>query len=39
MSARGRDCTLVVLDRLHEAASVLEAVEELVHSDVGGHVW
>jgi hypothetical protein len=39
MSARGRDCTLVVLDRLHEAASVLEAVEELVHSGVGGDVW
>jgi hypothetical protein len=36
MTARGRDCTLVVLDRLHEAAGVLEAVEELVQIRVGG---
>ena len=31
----GRDCTLVVLDRLEEVADVLAAAEELVHSRQG----
>jgi hypothetical protein len=36
MTARGRDCTLVVLDRLEDVAHVLAAAEELVQSRMGG---
>jgi hypothetical protein len=36
MTARGRDCTLVVLDRLEDGADVLAAVEEQIHSRMGG---
>jgi hypothetical protein len=38
MTARGRDCTLVVVDRLQEVAGVLEAAEGLVESRIGGRV-
>jgi hypothetical protein len=36
MTTRGRNCTLVVLDRLEDAADVLAAAEELVQSRMGG---
>jgi hypothetical protein len=39
MTARGRDCTLVVLDRLQEVAGVLGAAERLVESRIGGRGW
>jgi hypothetical protein len=35
MTARGRNCTLVVLDRLEDVADVLAAAEELVQSRMG----
>ena len=39
MTARGRDCTLVVLDRLEDVSEVLAAADELVQSRMGGRVW
>jgi hypothetical protein len=38
MRSRGRDCTLVVLDRLEDAADVLATAEELVQSRIGGRI-
>ncbi|MBV9049281.1 MAG: hypothetical protein JOY58_13480 [Solirubrobacterales bacterium] len=38
MTGRGRDCMLVVLERLEEVSDVLWAAEELVQSRIGGRV-